>query len=41
MMPAVKQHGILVYFGYPNAHEGEAERAVQAGLALVEAVNRL
>jgi class 3 adenylate cyclase len=33
--------GILVYFGYPNAHEADAERAVQAGLALVEAVSRL
>jgi class 3 adenylate cyclase/predicted ATPase len=30
--------GVLVYFGYPNAHEDEAERAVRAGLALVEAV---
>ncbi len=33
--------GILVYFGYPNAHEADAERAVQAGLALVEAVSRV
>jgi class 3 adenylate cyclase len=33
--------GILVYFGYPNAHEADAERAVQAGLALVEAVGRI
>ena len=30
--------GVLVYFGYPQAHEHDAERAVQAGLALVEAV---
>jgi class 3 adenylate cyclase len=30
--------GVLVYFGYPEAHEDDAERAVQAGLALVEAV---
>ena len=32
--------GVLVYFGYPRAHEHDAERAVQAGLALVEAVGR-
>src|SRR5262249_12531819 len=30
--------GILAYFGYPIAHEGEADRAVRAGLAVVEAV---
>jgi hypothetical protein len=30
--------GVLVYFGYPRAHEDDAERAVRAGLALVEAV---
>jgi class 3 adenylate cyclase len=29
---------VLTYFGYPQAHEHDAERAVQAGLALVEAV---
>ena len=33
--------GILAYFGYPQAHEDEAERAVRAGLALVEAVQEL
>jgi class 3 adenylate cyclase/predicted ATPase len=33
--------GVLVYFGYPQAHEEDAERAVRAGLALVEAVDRL
>jgi class 3 adenylate cyclase/predicted ATPase len=33
--------GVLVYFGYPRAHEGDAERAVRAGLDLVEAVGRL
>ncbi|MBR0798117.1 AAA family ATPase [Bradyrhizobium jicamae] len=33
--------GVLAYFGYPQAHEHEAERAVRAGLALVEAVPRL
>jgi class 3 adenylate cyclase len=30
--------GVLVYFGYPQAHEDDAERAVRAGLDLVEAV---
>jgi class 3 adenylate cyclase len=30
--------GVLVYFGYPQAHEDDAERAVRAGLALIEAV---
>ncbi len=30
--------GVLAYFGYPQAHEDDAERAVLAGLALVEAV---
>src|SRR6266480_3379718 len=33
--------GVLVYFGYPQAHEHDAERAVEAGLALVEAVPKL
>ncbi len=33
--------GVLAYFGYPQAHEDDAERAVRAGLALVEAVPRL
>ena len=33
--------GILVYFGYPQAHEDDAERAVRAGLAMVEAVAAL
>jgi len=33
--------GVLAYFGYPQAHEHDAERAVQAGLALVEAVPQL
>ena len=33
--------GVLVYFGWPQAHEDEAERAVRAGLAIVEAVERL
>ena len=30
--------GVLVYFGYPEAHEDDAERAVRAGLALIDAV---
>ena len=33
--------GILAYFGYPEAHEEDAERAVRAGLAIVERVVRL
>ena len=33
--------GVLAYFGYPRAHEDEAERAVRAGLDLAEAVGRL
>jgi class 3 adenylate cyclase/predicted ATPase len=33
--------GVLVYFGYPQAHEDDAERAVRAGLGLIDAVGRL
>ncbi|WGS01772.1 AAA family ATPase [Bradyrhizobium sp. ISRA443] len=33
--------GVLAYFGYPQAHEHDAERAVRAGLTLVEAVPKL
>jgi class 3 adenylate cyclase len=33
--------GILVYFGYPQAHEDDAERAVRAGLKVIAAVGRL
>ncbi|MBR1237688.1 adenylate/guanylate cyclase domain-containing protein [Bradyrhizobium sp. AUGA SZCCT0182] len=33
--------GVLVYFGYPQAHEDDAERAVRAALELIAAVNRL
>jgi class 3 adenylate cyclase len=33
--------GVLVYFGYPQAHEDDAERAVRAGLELVTAVGAL
>ena len=33
--------GVLVYFGYPQAHEDDAERAVRAGLELTAAVGVL
>jgi class 3 adenylate cyclase/predicted ATPase len=33
--------GVLIYFGYPRAHEDDAERAVRAGLDLVAAVGDL
>jgi class 3 adenylate cyclase/predicted ATPase len=33
--------GVLVYFGYPRAHEDDAERAVRAGLELIHAVAKL
>src|SRR6516164_6430823 len=33
--------GVLVYFGYPQAHEDDAERAVRAGLELIAVVARL
>jgi class 3 adenylate cyclase len=33
--------GVLVYFGYPRAHEDDAERAIRAGLGIVDAVGRL
>jgi predicted ATPase/class 3 adenylate cyclase len=33
--------GVLVYFGYPEAHEDDTERAVRAGLELVAAVDAL
>src|SRR6516164_9274269 len=32
--------GVLVYFGYPRAHEDDAERAVRAGLGAIDAVTR-
>ena len=32
--------GILTYFGWPTAHEEDAERAVRAGLEIVQAVKR-
>jgi class 3 adenylate cyclase/predicted ATPase len=33
--------GVLVYFGWPKAHEDDAERAVRAGLRLIEDIGRL
>src|SRR5262249_7318162 len=33
--------GVLIYFGYPEAHEDDAEQAVRAGLAVIGAVNGL
>ena len=33
--------GVLIYFGYPRAHEDDAERAVRAGLGVTDAVRRL
>jgi TOMM system kinase/cyclase fusion protein len=33
--------GLLVYFGYPQAHEDDAQRAVRAGLGMVEAIGQL
>jgi class 3 adenylate cyclase len=33
--------GVLIYFGYPAAHEDDAERAVRGGLAVIDAIDRL
>ena len=33
--------GVLAYFGYPQAYEDDAERAVRAGLELISAVNAI
>ncbi len=33
--------GVLVYFGFPQAHEDDAEQAVRAGLGAIDAVSRL
>jgi class 3 adenylate cyclase/predicted ATPase len=33
--------GALIFFGYPQAHEDDAERAVRTGLALVDAIGNL
>ncbi len=32
--------GVLIYFGYPQAHEDDVQRAVRSGLALAEAVRQ-
>ena len=40
----IAQHlgdGMLVYFGYPQAHEDDVRRAVQSGLGMVEAIRTL
>jgi hypothetical protein len=33
--------GVLIYFGYPQAHEDDAERAIRAGLSLVKGIGQL
>src|SRR5262245_18000983 len=33
--------GLLVYFGYPRVHEDDAQRAVRAGVGMVEAMGQL
>src|SRR5205823_12490457 len=33
--------GLLVYFGYPQAHEDDAQRAVRTGLGMLEAMGTL
>jgi class 3 adenylate cyclase/predicted ATPase len=33
--------GVLVYFGYPHAHEDDAERAIHAGLSVIDAMDEL
>jgi class 3 adenylate cyclase/tetratricopeptide (TPR) repeat protein len=33
--------GVLAFFGYPEAHDNDAERAVRAGLGLLDALDRL
>ena len=33
--------GVLIYFGYPQAHEDDAERAIRAGLGVMDAVGRI
>ena len=39
----IAQHlgdGLLVYFGYPAAHEDDAQRAVQTGLEIIQALQK-
>jgi class 3 adenylate cyclase/tetratricopeptide (TPR) repeat protein len=33
--------GVMAYFGYPRAHEDDAQRAIRGGLGIIEAVRRL
>jgi class 3 adenylate cyclase len=33
--------GVMAFFGYPEAHDNDAERAVRAGLAIVESIAKL
>ena len=33
--------GLLVYFGYPVAHEDDAQRAVRAGLEIITAIQKM
>ena len=33
--------GVMAYFGYPEAHDNDAERAARAGLAILEAITKL
>lgn len=33
--------GLMVYFGWPRAHEDDAVRAIRAGLEVTEAVSKL
>ena len=33
--------GVMAYFGWPEAHENDAERAVRAGLAVLEEASKL
>jgi class 3 adenylate cyclase len=37
----ISSDGVLVYFGYPQAHEDDAERAIRAGLSLVRSIGEL
>jgi class 3 adenylate cyclase/tetratricopeptide (TPR) repeat protein len=41
MVAAYLGDGILAYFGYPTAHEDDAERAIRAGLSIIEAIGTL
>ena len=34
-------HGVMTYFGYPEAHDNDAERATRAGLAILDAISKL